>query len=102
MPMMVYRFHDTNDGSIESRHDRLRFLAFLKASQEMLSPEILSDYRNFLYKKLVTSFKTSRYFWRHKVLSNFIRSHRRERLLRSSFYQALFNKSLTRLILIFR
>ncbi len=102
MPMMVYRFHDTNDGSIESRHDRLRFLAFLKASHKILSPEILSDYRNFLYKKLLTSFKTSRYFWRHKVLSNFIRSHRRERLLRSSFYQALFNKSLTRLILIFR
>ncbi len=102
MPMMVYRFHDTNDGSIESRHDRLRFLAFLKASHEMLSPEILSDYRNFLYKKLLPSFKTTRYFWRHKVLSNFIRSHRRERLLRSSFYQALFNKSLTRLILIFR
>lgn len=102
VPMMVYRFHDTNDGSIESRHDRLRFLAFLKASHKMLSPEILSDYRNFLYKKLLTSFKTSRYFWRHKVLSNFIRSHRRGRLLRSSFYHALFNKSLTRLILIFR
>ena len=96
-PMMVYRFHETNDGSVESRHDRLRFLAYLKSSDEMFSPEILSDYRNFLYKKLVLSFKDDRYAWRLRVLSRFIQSHRCERLLRISFYQALLNKLLTRI-----
>lgn len=101
-PMMVYRFHDTNDGNTESRHDRLRFLAFLKSSHQMLSPEILSDYRNFLYKKLLPSFAGSQYVWRHKVLSNFIRSHRRERLLRLSFYRTLINKIFTRLTLKFQ
>jgi glycosyltransferase involved in cell wall biosynthesis len=101
-PMMVYRFHDTNDGNTESLHDRLRFLVFLKSAHQMLSQEILSDYRNFLYKKLLPFFEGSQYVWRHKLLSNFTRSHRRERLLRMSFYQALFNKMLTRLALKFQ
>lgn len=99
-PMMVYCFHDKNDSNIESRHDRLRFLVFLKASRQILSPEILSDYRNFLYKKLLPSFESSQYFSRSKILSQFIRSHRCKRLMRLSFYQSLLTKSITRLALL--
>ena len=96
-PIMVYRFHKTNDGNVESRHDRLRFLVFLKSSKPILSPEILSDYRNFLYKKLLPTFTNDRHAWRLKVLSQFIEHHWHERLLRLSFYQALLNKFITRI-----
>jgi glycosyltransferase involved in cell wall biosynthesis len=100
-PMMVYRFHENNDGNVESRQDRLRFLAFLKSFKQTLSPEILSDYRNFLYKKLISTFKDDKYARRLKTLSQFIRSHRYKRLLRLSLYQALLNKLLTRICMQF-
>ena len=101
VPMMVYRFHDTNDGSIESRHDRLRFLAFLKASHKMLSPEILSDYRNFLYKKFLPRLKEKGYKKSYRLLSQFITRHRFQRLFRLSFYIAFFNKVSIKLYLKF-
>jgi glycosyltransferase involved in cell wall biosynthesis len=96
-PMMVYRLHDSNDGNFESRHDRLRFLAYLKSSRDMFSSEILSDYRNFLYKKLVHVLKENSNDKTYQLLSKFISAHRYQRLLRLSFYQALINKMSTKL-----
>lgn len=96
-PMMVYRLHDSNDGNLESRHNRLRFLAYLKSSRDMFSPEILSDYRNFLYKKLVPALKKNGNKKIYRLLSKFIAAHRYQRLLRLSFYQALINKMSTKL-----
>jgi hypothetical protein len=95
-PMMVYRLHDGNDSNVESRRDRLRFLAFLKGSRNLFSPEILSDYRHFLYKKLLTNLSTIKYRRTFQTLSQFITAHRYQRLCRLSFYQALINKLITR------
>lgn len=95
-PMMVYRLHDNNDGNTESRHDRLRFLAFLKSSNNVFSPEILSDYRNFLYKKLLPSLLGNERRRTYHTLSQFIAMHRCQRLWRLSFYEALINKVITR------
>ena len=96
-PMMVYRFHDGNDGNFESRHDRLRFLAYLKSSRDIFGPEILSDYRFFLYKKSLPTLKEIGSGKTYHLLSKFITAHRYKRLLRLSFYQALFSKTSTKL-----
>ena len=98
-PMMVYRIHEGNDGNVESRYDRLRFLAFLKGPANVFSPEILSDYRNFLYKKLLPSLSGDGHRHTYRTLSQFITAHRYQRLCRLSFYQALINKVATRFYL---
>ena len=91
-PMMVYRLHDSNDGNFESRHDRLRFLVYLKSYRDIFDPEILSDYRNFLYKKLVHVLRENGNEKTYRLLSKFIAAHRYQRLLRLSYYQALIKK----------
>ena len=96
-PMMIYRLHGANDGNFESRHDRLRFMAYLKSSGDIFSPEILSDYRFFLYKKLLPSLKQCGSIKAYGLLSKFLTIHRYRRLFRQSFYQALVNKTLTKL-----
>jgi len=96
-PMMMYRLHDSNDGKFESRHDRFRFLAYLKSSGDIFSPEILSDYRFFLYKKLLPGLKQCGSIKAYGLLSKFLTIHRYRRLFRQSFYQALVNKTLTKL-----
>jgi hypothetical protein len=98
-PMMVYRMHESNDGNVESRHDRLQFLAFLKGSGNVFSPEILSDYRNFLYKKLLPSLSVPAHHRAYQVFSQFISAHRCQRLCRPSFYQSSINKAVTRFYL---
>lgn len=95
-PMMVYRLHEGNDGNFESRRDRLRFLAYLKRSGDLFSPEILSDYRNFLYKKLLPSLKNKGQSKAYQLFSQFTKAHRYKRLCRLSFYQALMNKIVTK------
>jgi len=98
-PMMIYRLHGANDGNFESRHDRLRFMAYLKSSCNMFSPEILSDYRNFLYKKLLSALKERGNEKTYRLLSKFIAAHRYLRLSRWSFYQALTKKISTKVCL---
>jgi hypothetical protein len=98
-PMMIYRLHDSNDSRFESRYDRLRFLAYLKSSSNRFSPEILEDYRFFLYKKLLPSLKTNEHGKVHRLLFKFIFAHRYQRLCRLSFYQALINKALIKLFM---
>lgn len=100
-PIMVYRLHGNNDGNFESIHDRLKFLAYLKNSHNVFSPEILSDYRFFLYKKLVHRLRMKNHSNTHHLLSKFIAAHRYQRLFRLSFYQALINKAFTKLYLRF-
>ena len=53
--MGVYQLHEGNDSNLESRRDRLLFLAYLK---KRTLPEhflLLTLYRQFLYKKLLAS-----------------------------------------------
>ncbi|WP_162784560.1 glycosyltransferase family 2 protein [Polynucleobacter necessarius] len=98
-PMMIYRMHESNDGNIESRHDRFRFLAYLKRSGEIFSPEILGDYRNFFYKKLLPSLKDRGQMKAYQLFSQYLAVHRFQRLSRASFYRALLNKSWTKIYL---
>ena len=103
-PMMVYQLHASNDGNVESRHDRLRFLAFLKSPKLILNPEILSDYRNFLYKKLLSNAKKNGNVdssYRHHLMSRFVVNHRYQRIFRFSFYKALIKKLATRFLIQF-
>jgi len=50
---MDYHIHGGNDGLRESARDRLRFLGFIKHCPACVDQMGLSDYRYFLYKKLV-------------------------------------------------
>jgi glycosyltransferase involved in cell wall biosynthesis len=53
-PLMTYRMHGNNLGSVESLPDRLRFLAYLKKYKTILGEEVLHDYRSsFIYKRLL-------------------------------------------------
>ncbi len=101
-PMMVYRLHDSNDGNIESRQDRLRFLAFLKSPNLKLNSEILSDYRNFFYKKLIFKAKQNlniKKSYRYYLITKFVENHRYQRIFRLSFYEALIKKIVTRFLI---
>ena len=98
-PMMVYRLHETNDGSYESRQDRLKFLAFLKHKTRTFSPEILSDYRNFLYKKILLSSKARGHNHGYQLFLRFLQTHRCRRIFRISFYRSLINKTWTKVYL---
>ena len=52
-PLMTYRLHGGNDGSIESLRDRLRFMGFIKHNSDALGKDVLADYRcSFIYKPL--------------------------------------------------
>lgn len=74
-PLMTYRMHGGNDGNVESRRDRLRFLAYLKARQSVLNREILRDYRcSFIYKPLQKSARSNQP-WRLEVAGRFLRSY---------------------------
>ncbi len=53
-PVMIYRFHGSNDSNKESFGDRLKFLVFLKSRKLAFSPITLLNYRRFLYKKYLS------------------------------------------------
>ena len=53
--MGIYQHHLGNDSNLESRHDRLRFLAYLKQNTLPEYSLLLLLYRKFLYKKLLSS-----------------------------------------------
>lgn len=53
-PLMTYRIHGKNLGSIESLPDRIRFLAYLKKYKQILGLEVIQDYRSsFIYKRIL-------------------------------------------------
>ena len=60
-PLMTYRMHGNNIGSIESIPDRLRFLGYLKKNKEIFGGALIQDYRrSFIYKNVVDRLGNSR------------------------------------------
>ena len=53
--MGIYQLHEGNDSKLESRRDRLRFLAYLKEHKLPEYSLLITLYRQFLYKKLISS-----------------------------------------------
>lgn len=88
LPMMIYKIHESNDSGNESRRDRLRFLRFLRNLSD-LDEELLSDYRYFLYKKILAGSgghlkpAHNSYF---RVLEKYIVAYKCARYFRYTFY----------------
>ena len=95
-PLMTYRFHGTNDGSIESVRDRLRFLGFIKQNLPIFGNGILEDYRcSFVYKRFVrTDARTSQS--RKRIAKRFLSAYSIKRYSRMGTYKAIFNRQLTK------
>jgi len=88
-PLMTYRLHESNDGGIESRRDRLRFLGYLKKNLPELGRDILRDYRySFIYKTVLNNCNAE-YSKRKRLASAFLRKYRWMRYSRFDTYKAL-------------
>lgn len=87
-PLMTYRIHESSDGKVESMRDRLRFLGYIKRHRTELEEELLSDYRSFLYKKMLKSLDES-HGKRYRVISSFLKRYRLRRYFRVDYYKAL-------------
>lgn len=89
IPLMTYRMHGNNIGSVESPRDRLRFLGYLKKHRPIFGEDLLLDYRcSFIYKKILKNIKylrSKRYVLAKKLLS----SYGFDRFARFSTYRAL-------------
>lgn len=93
-PLMTYRIHGNNIGSIESIPDRLRFLGYLKKHRKAFGKAILQDYRySFIYKKILNSNQSSS-FKRLGVVKNFLSSYQLSRYTRFSTYKILVKRAL--------
>jgi len=96
-PLMTYRMHSGNDGNIESRRDRLRFLSYLKYNRSWLGDEILQDYRcSFVYKTLLRTENTEKNSNRFKIARRFVNNYRWARYARISTYKALLVRALVK------
>lgn len=81
IPLMTYRIHGKNDGLIESRRDRLRFLAYLKHHIHIYRRSLLSDYRyGFIYKNISRSIDST-HKNRFSISKKFLRQYRWMRLI---------------------
>ncbi|MBU3621193.1 glycosyltransferase [Polynucleobacter sp. CS-Odin-A6] len=93
-PLMTYRMHGNNVGSVESIPDRLRFLGYLKKHRQEFGKAILQDYRySFIYKKILKS------DWRFRskrlgVVKKFLSGYQISRYSRFSTYKALLKRAL--------
>lgn len=89
VPLMTYRMHGNNLGSVESLPDRLRFLGYLKKHRQIFGEDLLLDYRcSFIYKKILKNGKylsSKRYRLAKKLLS----TYGFERYTRFSTYRVL-------------
>lgn len=88
-PLMTYRLHGGNDGSVELRRDRLRFLAYLKRNRRKLGEGLLQDYRcSFIYKPVA---KSSTQGWKLRIATakRFLSRYRWMRYTRLDTYRAL-------------
>jgi GT2 family glycosyltransferase len=95
--LMIYRFHAGNDGSIESRKDRLTFLAYLKSNRSLIGDDILQDYRcSFIYKKIR---KEQSFNLRHRnfLANRFLNYYKWARYFRISTYAALIIRGVVKL-----
>lgn len=91
-PLITYRMHGSNDGSIESLRDRLRFMGFLKQHLSELGKDLLDDYRcSFIYKKLV---KNKNLFpARKRLASLFLRRYSFARYAELNLYTDLLKRA---------
>lgn len=95
-PLMTYRIHGNNVGSIESIPDRLRFLGYLKKHRKAFGGAILQDYRySFIYKKILNANKglSSK---RLGVIENFLSLYQISRYTRFSTYKTLLKRALVK------
>jgi GT2 family glycosyltransferase len=96
-PLMTYRLHGGNDGSIESRRDRLRFLSYLKQQRRELGAGILQDYRcSFVYKPMILKSAVTSHPVRQSTAARFLRHYRWRRYARLDTYRALLRRALVK------
>jgi glycosyltransferase involved in cell wall biosynthesis len=95
-PLMTYRIHGNNVGSIESIPDRLRFLGYLKKHKKVFGKAVLQDYRySFIYKKILNSSQSSS-SKRFGVVKNFLSLYQVSRYTRLSTYKTLVKRALVK------
>lgn len=93
-PLMTYRIHGNNVGSIESIPDRLRFLGYLKKHRKAFGRALLQDYRySFIYKKILNSNRSASSM-RLGVVKNFLSLYQISRYTRFSTYKTLVKRAL--------
>ena len=68
-PTGIYQHHDGNDSNLESRGSRLSFLSYLKKKKLPDYPLLITLYRLFLYKKILTTGKLKMDSKRYQLLS---------------------------------
>jgi GT2 family glycosyltransferase len=92
--LMTYRMHDSNDGSIESMRDRLRFLRYIKQNLNQIGENVLSDYRcSFIYKSIYKR-NDKVHLKRHEIAASFLRNYSWTRYLMLNTYKVLLNRAL--------
>jgi hypothetical protein len=95
-PLMTYRIHGNNIGSVESIPDRLRFLGYLKKHRRIFGEAILQDYRySFIYKKILNSNWSSR-SKSLRIVRNFLNNYQISRYSRFSTYKTLVKRALVK------
>lgn len=93
-PLMTYRMHGNNVGSIESIPDRLRFLGYLKKNKSLFNKELLQDYRqSFIYKKVFNACSVGG-GEQKKIVQSFLQSYYFYYYTRISTYKALLARAL--------
>lgn len=94
-PLMTYRIHETNDGSEEVLRDRLSLLRYLKKNLAVFGDDLLSDYRSFVYKKILMS-NPAPASKRRRLLAAFLKLHRYSRYARVVYWQDLVTRAIVR------
>jgi glycosyltransferase involved in cell wall biosynthesis len=95
-PLMTYRLHGGNDGLVESRRDRLRFLGYLKRHRDSLGVGLLADYRcSFIYKPFVKA-KPCVNPMRLRLAQRFLHQYSWLLYARASTYRALWRRALVK------
>jgi glycosyltransferase involved in cell wall biosynthesis len=95
-PLMTYRLHGGNDGLIESRRDRLRFLAYLKQHRNSLGAGLLADYRcSFIYKPIAKA-QTAGHPVRLRLAQRFLRQYSWQRYTRADTYRAVWQRAMVK------
>ena len=95
-PLMTYRMHGNNLGSVESLPDRIRFLAYLKKYKNILGMGVLYDYRSsFVYKRILRNgFKGKRK--RYATAKSYLNFYHIYHYLRWSTYKTLWTRALNK------
>jgi len=95
-PLMTYRLHGNNLGSIESIPDRIRFLAYLKKYKKILGEEILHDYRSsFIYKRIIRNIR-NKDSKRYAIAKSYLNFYHLYHYARWSTYKTLLVRTLNK------